>query len=62
MLEPLVATFSLSDTFPQRLNRQAFANFPAVLKGVSNYLRHTVDANRYAINSRVDHALGQSTA
>jgi len=60
MLESLAATFPLSDS--QRLNREAWANLPAVLETVGNRFGHAVDANGYAINSRVDHALGQSIA
>jgi hypothetical protein len=36
MPESFAATFSLSDTFSQRLNRKAWANHSAVLKAVGN--------------------------
>jgi hypothetical protein len=62
MLESFAATFSLSDTFSQRLNRKAWANLSAVLKAVGNRFGHAVDANGHAINSRVDHVLGQGMA
>ena len=62
MLESFAATFSLSDTFSQRLNRKAWANLSAVLKAVGNRFGHAVDANGHAINSRVGHVLGQGMA
>jgi hypothetical protein len=62
MLESFAATFSLSDTFSQRLNRKAWANLSAVLKAVGKRFGHAVDANGHAINSRVDRALGQGIA
>jgi hypothetical protein len=61
-LESFAATSSLSDTFSQRLNRKAWANHSAVLKPVGNRFGHAVDANGHAINSRVDHVLGQGIA
>jgi hypothetical protein len=59
MLESFAATFSLSDTFSQRLNRKTWANHSADLRQSAIV---AVDANGHAINSRVDHALGQGIA
>jgi hypothetical protein len=61
-LESFAATFSLSDTFSQRMNRKAWAHHSAVLQAVGNRFGHAVDANGHAINSRVDHVLGQGIA